>query len=101
MEKYKNPMISYWKDPKQKKTIKLDPCEDKERARMYWVQVRLEANGSFIHARGCDVADREKAEDILRLTANPAVEADYVQALKDYFAKDKKVREQFIDAYKL
>lgn len=95
-------MNSYWIDEQQKKILKLDCDPKKEEARVYWVQVCATEGGGFIHARGCDVVSvQEKAEEILRLTAEPAQEQDYITALKDYFAADKKVREQFIKTFKL
>jgi hypothetical protein len=95
-------MISYWKDTQQRKTFKLDTSSNDKVAFVYWVQVHMESNGAFIHARGRDVISiKDKAEEILKETATATTEKEYIEALKDYFAIDKKVREQFISQYKL
>lgn len=95
-------MISYHKDIEQKKTYKLDRSDKEDKALLYWVQVRIQPNGGFIHARGCDViSGRDRAQTLMEATALPTTEEDYIGALKDYFAADKRVREQFIDHYKL
>lgn len=95
-------MISYFTDLEQKKTYKLDLSAKEDKALLFWVQVRVEHHGGFTHARGCDVVlDKQAAKKILQTTALPTTEQAYITALKDYFAADKKVREQFIAHYNL
>tara|TARA_R110002074_G_scaffold243116_1_gene414894 strand:- start:286 stop:573 length:288 start_codon:yes stop_codon:yes gene_type:complete len=95
-------MISYWKDLKQRKTYKMDPDTRDGVVHLFWVQVHMNDDGSFIHARGRDIINtKENAEKILKETALPYTEQGYIDSLKDYFAIDKKVREQFIKQYKL
>lgn len=73
-----------------------------ERTLIYWVSVYSTDGGGFFHGRGADaVADLPTGRKLLEMMAEPATEQDYINALKDYFAIDKKVREQFIRTYNL
>lgn len=84
----------------QKKTYKL--CTTPSGSMMFWISVYKKENGGFLHARGADFVEcRESAFRILEAHAVPIEETDYVNALKDYFAIDKKVRETFIQTYHL
>lgn len=69
---------------------------------IYWVAVYRTDAGGFFHGRGADaVADLATGKKLLEMMAQPAKEKDYINALKDYFAIDKKIREQFIKTYNL
>lgn len=96
-------MSSYWRDADKNKTFKVDTENDDGVAYVYYVQIWRDPNTlAFVHARGRDVIQKaDKAEEIMKLTSLPVTENVYIQALKDYFAIDKKVREQFIEKYKL
>lgn len=93
-------MPLYFRSDAQNKTYKLDESEDI--CYIYYVQVSATRH-SFTHARGRDhVRDLETAKKLMEtLEAVPVSEQDYISALKDYFAIDKKVREQFIKSYNL
>lgn len=95
--------MTYYRDPEQHKSYKVEPGKPGRPTYIYWVQVHKDfGTGAFIHARGRDVVDHpDKAKHLLEATAKPATEQHYINALKDYFAIDKKVREQFIETYKL
>jgi hypothetical protein len=93
-------MERYFVDPGKKKTYKLREIE--AGAQLYWVQVYQYEDGSFIHSRGMDrVESFEKGLEVCGLLAKDATEADYIEALKEYFGIDKKIREAFIKNYNL
>lgn len=84
----------------QKKTYKLSTT--KNGTLMYWICVCKTEGGGFLHARGADpIESMEKGKEILTAIGVQVGESDYINALKDYFAIDKKVREAFIQTYKL
>lgn len=91
----------YYRSTEQRKIYKLTVVDGI--VQLYWITVYQLTDGSFFHGRGMDVMKSlEKAEKVCELmTDSPASEADYMTALKDYFAIDKKVREQFIQKYNL
>jgi hypothetical protein len=65
--------------------------------RLYWVSVKGDKSRSFLHARGADTfPSLEMALKFLNLVAVPSNESVYIEAIKDYFAADKKLRELFI-----
>ncbi len=84
----------------QRKHYKLS--QQGERTFLYWVAVYQTEEGGFFHGRGRDaVASMELGAELMEKMGKEMTEADYIQAMKDYFAIDKKVREQFIATYKL
>ncbi|PRY90594.1 hypothetical protein [Mongoliibacter ruber] len=94
-------MAKYFRSDSQRKTYKLE-MSISGKALLYFVSVTAQNDGSFLHARGCDVFKHEStALEIMETIAVPATEDDYLTALKDYFAIDKKVREAFIKTYNL
>lgn len=69
---------------------------------LFWVSVWKDADGSFQHGRGGDVLSSwEKGLEACTIMAQECTEQDYIDALKDYFAIDKKIREAFIEKYRL
>ena len=69
---------------------------------LFWVSVWKDAHGNFHHGRGGDAMPSwEKGKEVCDIMAQPASESDYIDALKDYFAIDKKIREAFIKQYNL
>ncbi|WP_289030721.1 hypothetical protein [uncultured Algoriphagus sp.] len=93
-------MERYFVDPSKKKTYKLR--ETDQGAQLYWVQVYQFADGSFIHSRGMDRLESfAKGLEVCGLLAKEASESDYIEALKEYFSIDKKIREAFIKNYNL
>jgi len=93
-------MAEFFRSDQERKTYKLDPAA--EVCYVYYIHVA--SNGhDFTHARGrYHVADLAAAKALMKtLGATPAVEQDYINAMKDYFAIDKRVREQFIEKYNL
>lgn len=92
--------MHYFHSVQQSKFYKL--TQQGDRVLIYWVSVYAIGGGGFFHGRGADpVSDIDTGLKILQAMANPSTEEAYIQALKDYFAADKKVREQFIKAYNL
>ena len=93
-------MHTYFWCPSQQRTYKL--VQEENHVYLYYVQVSATTH-SFVHARGRDVVtSMDIAQQVMgTLEAKPVKEQDYINALKDYFAIDKKVREQFIKAYNL
>lgn len=93
-------MDNYFRSATLQKTYKIS--QEKENTYMYWVAVHETEGGGFLHARGKERAESmEKAMEMMAVIAKPVKEEDYITALKDYFAIDKKVRESFIKNYKL
>jgi hypothetical protein len=91
--------LFYYSDS-QKKHYKVS--EQSGKVWMYWVAVYATEEGGFFHGRGRDyVASMELACELMEKMGEEISEARYIQAMKDYFAIDKKVREQFIEVYKL
>lgn len=66
----------------------------------YYVQSLGYDNGGFICRRGMDSTRKDLADCYLQ-NFLPATEADYVNALKEYFGADKKLRDHFIKEYNL
>jgi hypothetical protein len=92
--------MTYYYSSRQSRHYKLSQQDD--RVLIYWVSVYRTDGGGFFHGRGADaVADLPTGKKLLEMMAEPSTEQDYINALKDYFAIDKKVREQFIKAYNL
>jgi hypothetical protein len=92
---------AYFKSVNPSKTYKLSQ-DAQGQVILFWVSVWKDAQGSFQHGRGGDVLSSwEKGYEVCQLMAAPAEESDYINALKDYFAIDKKIREAFIEKYKL
>lgn len=93
-------METYYRSEQQRKIYKLKKTE--AGAELYWVSVYQLKDGSFFHGRGMDVVDTyEKGQLACEMLAVTATSEDYLTALKDYFAIDKRVRESFINQYKL
>jgi|GEM_PF-3298665 len=93
-------MDLYFRSPTTQRTYKL--VQDEELVYLYYVQVSATKH-SFTHARGRDyVQNMDMARQMMKtMDAHPVKEQDYINALKDYFAIDKKVRDQFIKTYNL
>jgi hypothetical protein len=92
---------AFYRSETQRKVYKLH--QDAEgKVMLFWVSVWKDSLGNFCHGRGGDAMDSwERGEEVCRIMALPATEADYIAALKDYFAIDKKIREAFIQKYNL
>ena len=102
LEKY-NCMVNYYFHPHDNKGYKISK-EGEEHTYIYYVQVKFfDKTKAFIHVRGRDaVASEGMARQLLEAQgALPSTEGKYISMLKDYFAIDKKVREKFIETYKL
>lgn len=93
-------MDRYFVDEGKRKYYKLQ--ENNQGASLYWVHVAGFEDRSFVHSRGMDKLESfEKGLEVCGLLAKPCQESDYIDALKGYFAIDKKVRESFIEKYNL
>jgi hypothetical protein len=93
-------MDLFYKSDQQQKTYKLS--QNKYGCLIYWVAVYQLDGGGFFHGRGADpVANYQTGKKILDAMARPVEEEQYLNAIKDYFAIDKKVRNQFISRYNL
>ncbi len=102
LEKY-NCMVNFYFHPDQNKAYKINTEADGQTF-LYYVQVKkFFDTKAFIHARGRDaVASEAIARQLIEAQgALPYTEEKYLSMMKDYFAIDKKVREQFIEKYKL
>jgi hypothetical protein len=79
--------------------LHLDPSG---KTMLFWVSVWKDQEGNFQHGRGGDTMPSwERGMEVCQLMAEPIQESDYIDALKDYFAIDKKIREAFIKKYNL
>lgn len=93
-------LIQYFRSESQRRIYKL--AQENDRTFLYWVTVWKVEDGTFHHGRGADrLANWEKGLELCQLLAVEATEEDYITGLKDYFAADKNVREQFIQKYNL
>jgi hypothetical protein len=93
-------MTVYYRCSSQNKVYKLVPSNNT--CLIYWVAVFGEKSGRFFHGRGADVVENyDMGLKFLELMGTPTTEEDYLKELKNYFAADKIVREQFIKAFKL
>jgi hypothetical protein len=86
-------------DPQEHKTYKLSTHDGK--TFIYWVSVFATKEGAFFHGRGRELVRDPQKVNSLKQKASQATEQDYINAMKDYFQIDKKVREEFIKHYKL
>lgn len=94
-------MEQFFKSESRRRIYKLqrDPSG---KATLFWVSVWKDEEGNFQHGRGGDAMPSwEQGLEVCKLMALPATESDYIDALKDYFAIDKKIREAFIKKYNL
>jgi hypothetical protein len=92
--------MSYFRSLKQNKVYKLD--DHPSGAIFLWISVFGHPNGSFIHGRGADIInDKSLALQLCNKMALPISEEEYLDEMKNYFAADKKLREQFIKKYSL
>lgn len=97
-------MTLYYRSEQQRKVYKLIQTTSNEGTKVliYWVSIYSTEGGGFFHGRGADVVESlEMGQKMLEYLGKPTTEKDYIDSLKDYFAADKKVREQFIKAYNL
>lgn len=93
-------MDQYFRHTTENKVYKVS--QQKERILIYWVGIYGLPGGGFFHGRGADsLNSMEAALELMKHLAKPSTEDDYITMLKDYFAADKKVREQFIKTFKL
>jgi hypothetical protein len=93
-------MDQYFRHNTENKVYKVS--QQKDKILIYWVAIYGLPGGGFFHGRGADsLDDIKKALDLMHYLAKPSTEDDYITMLKNYFAADKKVREQFIAKYKL
>lgn len=94
-------MEKFFKSTSQRRTYKLHR-DSSEKVTLYWVSVWKDEEGNFQHGRGGDIMPSwEKGLEVCQIMAKPAQESDYIDALKDYFAIDKHIREAFIKKYNL
>ena len=89
----------FLKSPGRKEVIKV--VEERNGfVLFYYVQTLGYDNGGFICRRGLDNTRKDLADCYLQ-NFQPATEWDYIEALKEYFGADKKLREHFIKEYNL
>ena len=106
LRKYPQPKKStileqFFTSNSQRKIYKLQR-DSSGKVTLFWVSVWKDEEGNFQHGRGGDAMPSwEKGLEVCRLMAKPAQESDYIEALKDYFAIDKHIREAFIKKYNL
>ncbi len=93
-------MDLYFYSPSQQKHYKLTKVRD--RSFLYWVAVYPIDGGGFFHGRGRDfISDFDKAQKLMEEMGKPTSEPTYINALKDYFAIDKRDRDLFIRQFNL
>lgn len=89
----------FLKNPRRKEVIKVVE-EQNGFVQFYYVQTFGYDNGGFICRRGLDNTRKDLADCYLE-GFDPATEQDYIEALKEYFGADKKLRDHFIKLYNL